>query len=156
MTFLGTKFLIIILSASVSNASAEIATQDIEMRSDRSSNFYVTSIIEGAGQKSLLVDTGSGYSTISQSTLKVLQKKGAAEFVRKLEGVMADGSRQWVSVYRIAGLNIGGNCYIKDIEVAVFPSGGREILGLSALGKVSPFTFSIEPPRLSLSHCNQI
>ncbi|MGH8550993.1 MAG: retroviral-like aspartic protease family protein [Methylococcales bacterium] len=116
----------------------------------------MTSIITGAGQKSLLVDTGSGYSTISQDTLKALQESGEAIFLRKMQGIMADGSHHWVSVYRIAGLNIGGNCQVKNIEVAVFPNGGREILGLSALGKVSPFTFSIEPPRLSLSNCNRI
>ncbi len=156
MTRLQPALLVVILSISVFEAKAEIAFQHVEMKADRSLNYYVTSEIEGAGQKTLLVDTGSGYSTISQDTLKRLQENGEVAFLRKMEGIMADGSRQWVSVYRIAGLNIGGNCYIKDVEVAVFPTGGREILGLSALGKVSPFTFSIEPPRLTLSNCNQI
>ena len=137
-------------------AFADGATQHIEMITDSTSNYYVTSFIDGAGQKSLLVDTGSGYSTISQNTLEVLREQGSAVYLRKLQGIMADGSRKFVSVYRIQGLNIGGNCYVKDIEVAVFPNGGREILGLSALGKVSPFTFSTEPPRLSLSHCNPV
>ena len=69
---------------------------------------------------------------------------------------MADGSRRLVSVYRITGMNVGGDCYIPNIEVAVFPAGSREILGLSALSKVSPFMFSMNPPRLLLSNCDTV
>jgi hypothetical protein len=89
-------------------AMTEVAMQTVEMQTDSASNFYVTSVIGRVGHKLLLVDTGSGYSTISQNTLKVLQNSGEAVFLRGMQGIMADGSRQSVSVYRIAGLNIGG------------------------------------------------
>ena len=137
-------------------ASAETTKQSIPMQIENNHNFYVHSSIEGAGFTSLLVDTGSGYSTITEKTLRELQKTGNAVYLKKLQGVLADGSVQKVSVYRISGINIGQNCHIKDIEVAVFPSASREILGLNTLSKVAPFTFSMNPPYLSLSNCNKV
>src|ERR1051325_11645044 len=66
---------------------------------------------------------------------------------------MADGSRLKGNVYRIAGITLGGQCSIRDVEAAVFPGQTRPILRLSALHKVSPFIFSTDPPGLALSHC---
>ena len=136
-------------------AAAETTKQIIPMQIENQNTFYVNSSIEGAGLTSLLVDTGAGYSTITEKTLRELQKTGNAVYLKKLQGVLADGSIRKVSVYRISAINIGQNCQIRDIEVAVFPSGTREILGLSTLSKVAPFTFSIDPPSLSLSNCNE-
>lgn len=136
--------------------TAEPRQQSIPMQVENNHNFYVQSSIEGAGFTSLLVDTGSGYSTITESTLRELQKSGKAMYLRKLKGVMADGTTRKVSIYRISAINIGERCQIKDIEVAVFPTGTREILGLNTLSKLAPFTFSINPPSLSLSNCNNV
>jgi hypothetical protein len=135
---------------------AETTTQSIPMQIRNNHNFYIQSSIDGAGMTSLLVDTGSGYSTITKKTLRELQKTGNAVYLKKLKGVLADGSIQKVSVYKISGINIGQNCHIRDIEVAVFPSGSREILGLNTLSKVAPFTFSMDPPSLSLSNCTEV
>ena len=133
--------------------NAEGGMQQINMQASDFNTFYVDSTIEGAGKTSLLVDTGSGYTTINEDTLTQLQETGTAVYLKKLEGVMADGTRMIVSVYRISGISLGKDCYIPNIEVAVFPSGTRQILGLSALTKISPFTFSMNPPRLSVSNC---
>lgn len=136
--------------------TAETAIQSIPMQTKNNHTFYVHSSIEGAGLTSLLVDTGSGYSTITEKTLRELQKTGNAVYLKKLQGVLADGSVRKVSVYRISGINIGQSCHVPDIEVAVFPSGSRQILGLNTLSKVAPFTFSMDPPSLSLSNCNKV
>jgi hypothetical protein len=58
-----------------------------------------------------------------------------------------------VQVYRLSAINIGGQCWLRDVDAAVFPGKTRQILGLSALRKTSPFMFSMEPPELSLSNC---
>ena len=137
-------------------AYAENEMQEINMHARESNTFYVNSTIKGAGKTTLLVDTGSGYTAINEDTLARLKKTGHATFLKKLEGEMADGSLLLVSVYRISGMNIGGHCYIRNFEVAVFPAGTREILGLSTLSKVSPFTFSLDPPRLMLSNCEKV
>ena len=126
----------------------------VPIKNRGASTYYVDGHIEGFGRASLLVDTGSGYATINEETLAVLKAKGQTRFVKELRGVMADGSQKIVPVYRIGSINLGGNCVINDVEVAVFPSKTRLILGLSALRKVSPFIFSMEePPSLLLSNC---
>ncbi len=147
--------LFFILTLSIS-AVADTSQQSIPMQIENSHNFYVQSSIEGAGFTSLLVDTGSGYSTITESTLRELQKSGKATYLRKLKGVMADGTMRQVSIYRISAINIGEKCQIRNIEVAVFPTGTRQILGLNTLSKVAPFTFSINPPSLTLNNCNEV
>lgn len=130
-------------------------TQQIEMKNIGFNTFYISSKINGAGETSLLVDTGSGYSIINRNTLAQLLENGDATYLHELEGIMADGSQRIVSVYRISGMTLGNNCYVPNIDVVVFPSGTRQILGLSTLSKVAPFTFSTNPPQLSLSHCGQ-
>ncbi len=148
--------LLSLLSVFSVTVNADPKLQSIPMQIENNHNFYVQSSIKGAGYTSLLVDTGSGYSTITETTLRELQKSGNAIYLRKLKGVMADGSVRKVSIYRISAINIGEKCQIRDIEVAVFPTGTRQILGLNTLSKVAPFTFSINPPSLTLNNCNQV
>jgi predicted aspartyl protease len=101
----------------------------------------------------MLVDTGSSYSTISSADLENLQRQERAHFVRELTGVMADGRELIVPIYRLSSIAIGQNCWLHDVEAAVFPQQVRNILGLSALLKAAPFTFSLDPPALILSNC---
>lgn len=115
--------------------------------------FYVQGDIGGYGNVEMLVDTGAGYTTINQATLQVLQKNGNAEYVKELTGIMADGSRLTVPVYRIKTLTLGASCTLHDVDAAVFPKRTRMLLGLTALEKAAPFVFSTNPPSLVLSNC---
>jgi predicted aspartyl protease len=101
----------------------------------------------------MMVDTGSGYSTINEQTLSVLKQNGTARYIKDLVGVLANGEKMRVQVYRLSAINIGGQCWLHDVDAAVFPGKTRQILGLSALRKTSPFMFSMEPPELRLSNC---
>ena len=74
-------------------------------------------------------------------------------YIKQLQGTMADGSTREVPVYAIRRMSIGGDCWLYDVEAAVFPGDSRQILGLSALRKAAPFIFSVDPPTLSLSGC---
>lgn len=116
--------------------------------------FYVQGHVDGFGSAPFMVDTGSGYTTINERTLDALRSNGNAQYVKNLTGIMADGSRTALPVYLISSIDIGGHCLVRNIEVAVFPGRSRQILGLSTLRKVSPFIFSLDPPRLTLSNCN--
>jgi hypothetical protein len=136
-------------------AMAESSVTHVPMHSAGTATYYVKGRIEGYGSTELLVDTGSGYSTIGEDALDVLMKEGTATYLRDLNGIMADGSRRVVPLYLISGITLGSNCVIRKVEVAVFPSKTRPILGLSALRKVAPFMFSIEPPTLMLSRCSE-
>jgi predicted aspartyl protease len=123
------------------------------MREKSAATFYVPGEIAGFGPVELMVDTGSGYMTINQHTLDSLARAGSARYVKQLRGVMADGSARVVPVYAIERMSIGRDCWLQDVEAAVFPGDSRQILGLSALRKTAPFIFSVDPPSLALSHC---
>jgi hypothetical protein len=133
-------------------AGADLGTR-IPMMEKAAATFYVPAHIRGSGDTELMVDTGSGYLTINEGTLEALKLKGAARYVKKLQAVLANGSEMVVPVYAIDAVNIGGNCWLHNVEAAVFPGSTRQILGLSALRKAAPFTFSVDPPSLVLSHC---
>jgi hypothetical protein len=123
----------------------------VPIESRGTSAFYIEGHIEGFGTAELLVDTGSGYTTIDIDTLAVLKRRGHARYLKDLKGIMADGSQKILPVYRIASINLGGDCVVRDVEAAVFPARTRPILGLNVLSKVSPFIFSVNPPSLMLS-----
>ncbi len=136
-----------------SQAFADSNTQQVSLKTIGTNTYYVDGRIEGSGDSSFLVDTGSGYSTISESTLVQLKQKGHAIYIKKLEGVLANGATMIVPVYRITSVVLADKCVVRDVEVAVFPAGTRQILGLSALSKLMPFTFNLNPPSLTLSNC---
>ncbi len=125
----------------------------IPMQTHGAQTYYINSEILGAGQYSMLVDTGSAYSVINEQTLASLSSKGQAHFVKKLRGKMADGSERVIPLYRIAAINLGGNCLIKDIHAAVLPGKTRQIIGVSTLMRAAPFAMSFNPPTLSLDQC---
>lgn len=125
----------------------------IPMQTYGASTYYINSEILGAGQYSMLVDTGSAYSVINEETLASLSSKGQAFFVKKLRGKMADGSEKVIPLYRIAAINLGGNCLIKDIHAAILPGKTRQIIGISTLMRAAPFAMSFDPPMLSLNQC---
>jgi predicted aspartyl protease len=143
----------IVVSALKSPASAQEFGTFVPMREKGSATYYVTTEIHGLGAVDLMVDTGSSYTTINEETLAVLIQQQRADYVSDLEGMLADGTRMMLPIYSIQSINIGGQCSLQDIEVAVFPGNTRQILGLSTLRQASPFIFSMDPPQLILSNC---
>ncbi len=129
-------------------------SKEIPMWDKGAATYYVNGKIEGLGKTEFMVDTGSGYMTINEHTLAILKKENRATYVKDLVGILADGRKKVVPVYKITSVNIGGECEIRDVEAAVFPGKTRQILGLSALQKTSPFIFSMDPPQLTLSNCD--
>lgn len=125
----------------------------VPMVEKRAKTFYVQGLIAGIGMVDFLVDTGSSYNTIDEHSLVILQAQGRASFVKDLTGVLANGQRERVAVYRLDVIRLGDDCELRDVEAAVFPGRTRHILGLSGLRKAGNFTFSFEPPQLVLSSC---
>ncbi|MGR6119870.1 MAG: retroviral-like aspartic protease family protein [Candidatus Nitrosoglobus sp.] len=128
----------------------------IAMQEKSSSTYYVHGNINGYGAVEFMVDTGSGYLTINEETLSILKQQKRAHYVKDLKGVLADGREMKVPVYLINAIRIGKDCWLSNVEAAVFPGRTRYILGLSALQMAAPFIFSIDPPQLILSHCKNI
>jgi len=139
-----------ILTAQVQAAQFD---KQIPMRATKASTFYVGGYLDGYGAVDMMVDTGSSYMTINESALAVLRENGSAAYVKDLTGIMADGTRKVVPIYRISNMSIGKGCSLHDVEAAVFPGHTRYILGLSALKMAAPFALSIDPPTLMLSNC---
>lgn len=121
-----------------------------------STAYKVTVFVEGAGNSDFLVDTGAGYMAINEEILEILLAKGLAVHVRDMQGVLANGTLMQVPLYRLTSINIGGVCELRDVEAAVFPGKTRGLLGLNALAKTAPFMFSIAPPSLQLSNCQNL
>lgn len=125
----------------------------VDMRANSATTFYVEGQIAGLGNVDLMVDTGSGYMTINEEMLARLEQAGRVRYVKELRGRLANGSELIVPVYAIEAVSIGGGCWLRNVEAAVFPGATRAILGLNALQRAAPFIFSFEPPRLTLSNC---
>ncbi len=155
------KLLLLVLSlalVSFSSINATIIRPDIivPMTIHGAATYYVKADIHGLGQVDLMVDTGSGFSTINEHSLAILKQKGMVRYKKDLVGILANGRKMKVAVYTIASMNIGESCFLKDVDAAVFPGKTRQILGLSALSKAAPFIFSVQPPELVLSQCDSI
>jgi predicted aspartyl protease len=116
------------------------------------STYYVNAHVADLGASEFMVDTGSGYMTINQQTLSALQERKQVQYVKELRAILANGTEFVIPVYTINELRIG-TCTLRNVEAAVFPARTRQILGLSALNKAAPFTFSVDPPELVLSNC---
>ena len=145
--------IIALLVAAYGEAQAAKFNQQIPMRASKAATFYVGGYLDGYGAVDMMVDTGSSYMTINEAALGVLREHGAVTYVKELTGIMADGTRKVVPIYRISSMSIGKGCLLHDVEAAVFPGHTRYILGLSALKLAAPFAFSLEPPTLMLSNC---
>lgn len=126
----------------------------IPLKDKGASTYYIDGVIEGYGNSEFMVDTGSGYTTINQDTLNILKAAGRAIYIKKLRGILADGTEKIVPVYRISKLQIGATCEISNIEAAIFPGNTRHIIGMNTLKKAGSFTFSFSPPTLTLGNCN--
>jgi len=125
----------------------------VPIHNNGASAFYVDARFGSLDNTELLVDTGSGYVTISTDSLQALRKNGEAVYVKDVKGRLANGAELVVSVWRVGQITIGDECVIKNVEAAVFPDTKRQILGLNALKKTAPFMVSFSPPKLSLSAC---
>lgn len=135
-------------------ASGDKFDVTVPMHDKGLATYYVNAEIADLGISEFMVDTGSGYLTINEQTLNALQEREQVQYVKELRAILANGSELIVPVYAIKQLRIGA-CTLRDIEAAVFPARTRQILGLSALNKAAPFTFSVDPPELVLSNCVQ-
>jgi predicted aspartyl protease len=133
-------------------ASGDDLDVTVPMHDKGLSTYYVNAHVADLGASEFMVDTGSGYMTINQQTLNALQERKQAQYVKELRAILANGTELVIPVYSISELRIG-TCTLRNVEAAVFPARTRQILGLSALNKAAPFTFSVDPPELVLSNC---
>jgi predicted aspartyl protease len=146
------SWLPVILMAVSLSAEGEESDVTVPMYEKGMATYYVQAQIADLASSEFMVDTGSGYLTINERTLDALKARKQAQFVKELRAVLANGSELIIPVYTINEMRIGA-CVLRNVDAAVFPARTRQILGLSALNKTAPFTFSVDPPELLLSNC---
>jgi len=146
------SWLPVILMVVPFTTSADESDVTVPMYEKGMATYYVQAQITDLASGEFMVDTGSGYLTINEHTLDALKARKQVQYVKELRAVLANGAELIIPVYRINEFRIGA-CVIRDVDAAVFPARTRQILGLSALNKAAPFTFSVDPPELLLSNC---
>jgi hypothetical protein len=102
--------------------------------------------VEGFERTDYLVDTGAGYMTIDQHTLAILQANGNATYIKRLQGVFAEG-RTITCLFIASAASISTVC--AGLRAWMWPysrAAPRSLLGLSALWNTAPFSFSMKPP----------
>lgn len=149
------SILFLLTSALSLPALAAQNTVTVPIHSKGASTFYIKGKLGNLAATDFMVDTGSGYMVINQDSLTQLQKDGQAVYVKEIRGILANGKKYVVPVWRIDSLTIADQCVLHNVEAAVFPGKTRQILGLTALKKAAPFSFSFEPPQMVFSHCTQ-
>jgi predicted aspartyl protease len=133
--------------------AAHGAEQNVVLEQRASGGLYVSARIAAETPSAFLVDTGAGYSSISQDLFRRLQRKNALVHVDRVAARMADGRLKAMDIYRAQSLQVGDSCELGPVDVAVLPGSQRNILGMSALAKAAPFMLGVNPPSIRLSHC---
>ncbi|MCP5182030.1 MAG: retroviral-like aspartic protease family protein [Pseudomonadales bacterium] len=141
-----------VLSVAPARADEHAAAQ-LPLIPAASGAYYVNATFGHAVHTELLVDTGSSYVGLSERTFRKLKEDAGAAYVRAIRGRTAAGRVVNVAVYAIPMLTLGRHCVLRDVEAVVLPGADRDILGLSALRHLQPFSMALEPPTLSVSSC---
>ena len=115
--------------------------------------YNVKGVLNDYIEVEFLLDTGASLSSINRGIIEKLQLQGKARYIKEITARLADGTIVGLSLFNINSLSIGGNCLIQNIDVTVFPNKTKNIIGISTLEIVSPFTISAEPPSLILENC---
>jgi len=127
----------------------------VPLEERESGHYYVHGALGEGVETDFLVDTGSGYVALSKETFDRVRHRPGTKHLRDIVGAMANGKLMKVPIYRLAELTISDDCHLQDVEVAVFPAGSRDILGLSVLRRVEPFAMHMSPPMLRVSTCEK-
>jgi hypothetical protein len=126
--------------------------REVVLERAASGSLYVQASTAGV-EASFLVDTGAGLVTVQRGLFEKMRRSGEVREVRRVAARLANNRLKPMTVYEVAEFRIGGSCNLGPVEIAVMEQGGRNLLGLSALGRAAPFTIHTSPPALVLNGC---
>lgn len=153
MHSLYTRMLLLVLLGTIPAGMAAAVELTLPMQQASTGNYYIHAILNDHVETELLVDTGSGYVSLTGKTFSRLKQDAHTRFQRHITGVMANGRAVSVPIYRIRELRLTEECTLRDIEVAVLRGASRDILGLNALKQLQPITLRMDPPQLISNSC---
>jgi predicted aspartyl protease len=140
--------LLLLISAS---ALADEASVSVSLHGTEYGTFHLDGVLGQGVATRFLLDTGSAYVVLSEASTRKLLAEHALTPVRKMRAVLANHASVRAQVYRLKTLGLGGACTVREVEVVAMPGADRDILGLSALSAVAPFTVHLTPSKLDLS-----
>lgn len=127
------------------------ATTSVSLHDTEYGTFHLDGELGHGLHTRFLLDTGSAYVVLSEASTRRLLEQHVLTPLRKMRAVLANHSSVRAQVYRLESLVLGGGCVVRNLEVVAMPGADRDILGLSALTAVAPFTVHLAPSRLDLS-----
>ncbi len=143
----------VLLFAHVTCIAGEVGEVNVPIDKSQTGNLYVNAVINSQVRSQFMVDTGAGMITLNRALFKQISREGSVEKIGKIAARLANGKYQTMALYKVESFSIGENCDLGEMEVAVMNNSGRNILGLSALIKVAPFSIHTNPMELILSGC---
>jgi len=143
--------LLFTLLASLVLAPAVCASERVDLAPSAVGTLHVDAVMGRAVSGEFLLDTGSAYVVLSAASRDRLEAEGALEHLRTLRAVMANNARVSAPVYRVSRLALSPHCVLTDVEAVALPGARKNILGLTALRPLAPFTIHLEPAQLELN-----
>ncbi len=125
----------------------------VSLHATGAGSYTVTGKLGGVSGEFLL-DTGASMITVSREFFEDMSNHSRPKLARQVAARLASGRVRTVDVYELPALELGSDCVVGPVEVAVMPRGGRNLLGMSALTQAAPFAVSASPPVLALSACS--
>ncbi len=138
----------------VTCASSHAEDVYVPIDKSQSGNLYVDAVINSSVHSPFMVDTGAGMITLNRDLFEEVSRAGKVVQVGEVVAKLANNSFETMPLYKVESFSIGDNCNLGEIEVAVMKNAERNILGLSALIMVAPFSIHTSPLELVLSGCS--
>ncbi len=145
--------LVVLVSVFALPLSAQDIGYSVDLTRSGAGSLYMDAEIGGV-TASFLVDTGAAMVTVDKTLFKRMRESGDIREVRRVAARLANNRLQIMTVYEVAHFQVGDACELGPVEVAVMNGAGRNLLGLSALGRAAPFTIHTSPPAIVLSGCS--
>lgn len=118
------------------------------------SGTYTVSATAAGHRADFMLDTGAGLVTVNEKTFAAIKRHSGVSHVRQIGARLANNKVKLVEVYQVEQFAVG-RCELGPLEIAVMPGGGRNLLGLSALGLAAPISIQLTPPSLSMDNCRK-
>jgi predicted aspartyl protease len=135
--------IILLMLATAASANAKTINTPIE-----SSGYGTYRIETSLGE--MLIDTGSSYLVLTPET----QRKVKIHQKQLINAKLANGKATLAEQYIITEIKIG-NCLIENVKSVTFSTGTTNILGMSALIKMSPLTINTKTNNITFN-CNGV
>lgn len=124
-----------------------VASESIAILTHRTVGTYYTVGIVFGQHVDFLVDSGSAYTVLSSVNVPV----DAFSHYKNISVIFADGKRLKAKLITVKTIQVG-QCIINNVEVILLP-GTTNILGVSALEKLSPVVFDFKSSDITFN-CN--